>query len=68
MYAFPKGINAMWNANSLIQDLNLGRRVSFLWRYSLHNQRHPPDTKLISFRIRKIDIKHNIYFHIEMKA
>ena len=29
---FPKGISAMWNAISLVQDLNSCRRVHFLWR------------------------------------
>ena len=29
---FPKGISAMWNAISLVQDLNSYRRVHFLWR------------------------------------
>ena len=30
MYTFPKGISAMWNANSLIQDLNSGLHAYFL--------------------------------------
>ena len=30
IYMFPKGISTMWNANSLIQELNLGHRVHFL--------------------------------------
>ena len=29
---FPKGISAMWNAISLVQDLNSYRRVHFLRR------------------------------------
>ena len=27
---FPKSIGAMWNTNSIIKDLNLGRPVHFL--------------------------------------
>ena len=34
---FPKGISAMWNAISLVQDLNLCHRVHFQWRYPLHH-------------------------------
>ena len=29
IHTFPKGISAMWNANSLVQDLNSCRRVHF---------------------------------------
>ena len=32
IHTFPKGISAMWNAISHVQDLNLYRRVHFLWR------------------------------------
>ena len=32
IHTFPKGISAMWNAISLVQDLNTGRRVHFLRR------------------------------------
>ena len=32
IHTFPKGISAMWNAISLIQDLNSSRHVHFLWR------------------------------------
>ena len=32
IHTFPKGINAMWNAISLVQDLNSCRRVYFLRR------------------------------------
>ena len=31
IHTFPKGIHAIWNVNSLIQDLNLCRCVHFLW-------------------------------------
>ena len=30
IHTFPKGINAMWNTISLVQDLNSCRRVHFL--------------------------------------
>ena len=32
IHTFPKGISAMWNAVSLVQDLNSSRRVHFLRR------------------------------------
>ena len=32
IHTFPKGIRAMWNAISLVQDLNSCRRVYFLRR------------------------------------
>ena len=32
IHTFPKGISAMWNAMSLVQDLNSCRRVHFLRR------------------------------------
>ena len=32
IHTFPKGISAMWNAISRVQDLNLSRRVHFLRR------------------------------------
>ena len=32
IHTFPKGISAMWNAISLVQDLNSYRRVHFLRR------------------------------------
>ena len=32
IHTFTKGINAMWNVNSLVQDLNSCRRVHFLSR------------------------------------
>ena len=32
IHTFPKGISAMWNAISLVQDLNSCRRVHFLGR------------------------------------
>ena len=32
IYTFPKGISAMWNAISLVRDLNSSRRVHFLQR------------------------------------
>ena len=32
IHTFPKGISAMWNAISLVQDLNSCRRVQFLRR------------------------------------
>ena len=32
IHTFPKGINAMWNAISLVQDLNSYRRVHFVRR------------------------------------
>ena len=30
IHTFPKGISAMWNANSIVQDLNSGHRIHFL--------------------------------------
>ena len=33
IHKFPKGIRAMWNAISLVKDLNSCRRVHFLRRY-----------------------------------
>ena len=38
MHVFPLGIYAMGNANSLVQDLNSGRRVDFLGRKPLHHE------------------------------
>ena len=32
IHTFPKGISAMWNAISLVQELNSYRRVHILWR------------------------------------
>ena len=32
IHIFPNGISGMWNAISLVQDLNLFRRIHFLWR------------------------------------
>ena len=32
IHTFPKGISDMWNAISLVQDLNPSRRVHFLRR------------------------------------
>ena len=37
IHTFPKGISAMWNAVSLVQDLNACRRVHFLRRKPLHH-------------------------------
>ena len=34
---FPKGISAMWNAISLVQDLNSYRCIHFLRRQPLHH-------------------------------
>ena len=36
---FPWVISAKWNANSLVQNLNLGHCVYFQWRYLLHQGR-----------------------------
>ena len=30
IHTFPKGISTMWNANSLVQELNFERRIHFL--------------------------------------
>ena len=35
---FPKSISAMGNANILIQDLNLGHWIHFLWQYPFHHK------------------------------
>ena len=32
IHTFPKGISALWNTISLVQDLNSCRRVHFWWR------------------------------------
>ena len=32
IHTFPKGISSMWNAISLVQDLNSSRRIHFLRR------------------------------------
>ena len=32
IHIFPLGISTMWNANSLVQGLNLGHCVHFLWQ------------------------------------
>ena len=32
MYTFLEGISAMWNADSLAQDLNSGYPADFLWQ------------------------------------
>ena len=37
IHTFPKGIRAMWNAISLVQDLNSCRRVHFLQRKPLNH-------------------------------
>ena len=36
MQTFPKDIGTMWNANSLVKDLNSGQCVHFLWGYPSH--------------------------------
>ena len=35
IHTFPTGVNAMWNAQGLVQGLTLGRRFHFLRRYPL---------------------------------
>ena len=40
IHTFPKGISAMWNAISLVEDLNSCRRVHFL-------RRPPPQNEII---------------------
>ena len=42
IYSFTKSICAKWNAISLVRDLNSRRRVHFLRRYSLHQERLLP--------------------------
>ena len=37
---FPKGISAMWNAISFVQDLNSCRRVHFLYTSVYHHHHH----------------------------
>ena len=37
IHTFPKGISAMWNAISVVQDLNSCCRVHFLWWWPLHH-------------------------------
>ena len=39
IFTFPKGISAVWNSNSLVLVLNLGRRVYFLRWYPLQRER-----------------------------
>ena len=39
IHIFPKGISTMWNAYSLVQDLNSGLQVYFLRRYPLYYER-----------------------------
>ena len=39
IHAFPKNISSMWNANSLILNLNSGRRVHSPGRHPLHQYR-----------------------------
>ena len=34
IHTFPKDTSAIWNANSLMQDLNLGHCIYFLRRYT----------------------------------
>ena len=36
MHTFLNEISAIWNANSLVQDLNTVRRIHFLRRQPLH--------------------------------
>ena len=51
-------INAMWNANSLVQVLNLSTWVHFLQQKQLyHMYLHIPYSKL-NFNLRKNDIRH----------
>ena len=40
IHTFPKDISAMWNAISLVQDLNSHRRIHFLQRLPLHHGHH----------------------------
>ena len=40
IHNFPKGISVMWNANSLVQDLNSCRCVHFLQRWLSHCEHH----------------------------
>ena len=41
IHTFPKGVSAMWNANSPVQDLNSCCHVHFQQWYQLHhNQQH----------------------------
>ena len=37
IHNFPNNISVMWNANSLVQDLNSGHPVNFLWWLLLHH-------------------------------
>ena len=37
IHTFPKGISAMWNAVGLVQDLNLCRRVIYIYIYRYYS-------------------------------
>ena len=39
IHTFPQNISVMWNASSLVYNLNSCRSVHFLRRYSLHPER-----------------------------
>ena len=38
IHTFPLGISVLWNAKSLIKDLNSSRRAHFLRQYPLHHK------------------------------
>ena len=38
IHTFPKCISAMWNAKSLVQELNSCQHVHIQWLYPLHNK------------------------------
>ena len=50
-YTIGKGINAMWYVNSLVQYLNLVRRLHFLAPWPLHHERN-----------RIYDYRFNLFF------
>ena len=53
IHTFPKGISAMWNAISHVQDLKSCRRVHFLQRWPLHHG-HLSDACLVDLVLRHI--------------
>ena len=41
--AFIKGVDTKWNANHIVQDLNLGHQYHFLRKWLLHKELHQLD-------------------------
>ena len=63
-----KRISTMWNANHLVQDLNSGRRVHFLWRVHIWENRSQSDGMKMYRYEKTCDIQNMILFIVESFA